>query len=149
MVRRLAALTPHVRALLAAVTLRFAYLAVLRMLGWLALLARSDVAKDAEILVLRHQIAVLQRHVKAARPSWADRAILSALARFLPHRHRGQLRLIVSPRTLLRWHAAIVKRRWCYPRSPSGTSARQANCPRSGTGNGARQPDLGTPAHPR
>jgi len=46
------------------VTLRFAYLAVLRMFGWLALLARSDQAKDAEILILRHQVSVLQRQVK-------------------------------------------------------------------------------------
>ena len=96
-------------------TLRFAYLAVLRLLGWVALLARSDLAKDTEILVLRHQIAVLQRHVKAPRPSWADRAIISALAQLLPHRRRSQLRLIVSPRTLLGWHADIVGRRWCYP----------------------------------
>ena len=88
-------------------TLRFAYLIALRMLGWLALLARSYLAKDAEILNLRRQIAVLQRHVKASRPSWADRAILSALARLLSHRHRSRLHLIVSPRTLLRWHADI------------------------------------------
>jgi putative transposase len=76
---------------------------------------RSDLAKDAEILVLRHQLAVLQRHANTPRLPWADRAIISALARLLPHRHRSQLRMIVSPRTLLRWHAAIVKRHWCYP----------------------------------
>jgi len=111
----LAALTPRGQALLAAVTLRFTYLAVLRLLAWVALLARSDLAKDAEILVLRHQLAVLQRHASAPRLSWADRAIICALARLLPHRHRSQLRLIVSPRTLLRWHAAIVRRRWCQP----------------------------------
>jgi putative transposase len=69
------------------VTLRFAYLALLRMLGWLALLAWSDLAKDAEILILHHQVAVLQRHAKTPRPAWADRAILSALARLLPYRH--------------------------------------------------------------
>jgi putative transposase len=52
------------------VPLRFAYLAVLRVFGWLALLARSDRAKDAEILLLRHQVAVLQRQVKTPRLSW-------------------------------------------------------------------------------
>jgi hypothetical protein len=55
------------------VSLRLAYLAVLRVFGWLALLARSDRAKDAEILTLRHQVAVLKRQVKAPRLSWADR----------------------------------------------------------------------------
>ena len=58
-------------------SLQFAYLAVLRLSGWLALLARSDRAKDAEILILRHQLAVLQRQVKTPRLSWADRAILA------------------------------------------------------------------------
>jgi hypothetical protein len=133
---------------LAAVTLRFTYLAVLRLLGWIALLARSDLAKDAEILVLRHQLAVLQCHASTPGLSWADRAIICALARLLPHRHRSQLRLIVSPRTLLRWHAAIVKRRWCPP-PPSRTSACLASHPESGAGDGARQPRLGIPAHPR
>jgi hypothetical protein len=82
--------------------MRFAYLAVLRVFGWLALLAWSDRAKDAEILILRHQVAVLQRQVKAPGLSWADRAVLAALARLLPGSHLRKMRLIVSPRTLLR-----------------------------------------------
>ena len=57
--------------------LRFAYLALLRVFGWPALLARFDRAKDAEILILRHQVAVLQRQVKSTRLSWADRAVLA------------------------------------------------------------------------
>ena len=57
--------------------MRFAYLAGLRVFGWLALLARSDHAKDAEILILRHQVAVIQRQVKTPRLTWADRAVLA------------------------------------------------------------------------
>jgi putative transposase len=102
------------------VPLRFAYLAALRVFGWLALLARSDRAKDAEILILRHQVAVLQRQVKTPRLSWADRAILAALARLLPSAQLRQLRLIISPRTLLRWHASLVRRRWTYRRRAPG-----------------------------
>jgi putative transposase len=102
------------------VSLRFAYLAVLRVFGWLALLARSDRAKDAEILILRQQVAVLQRQVKAPRLSWADRAVLAALARLLPGSQLRRLRLIVSPRTLLRWHASLVRRHWAYPRRAPG-----------------------------
>jgi hypothetical protein len=102
------------------VSLRFAYLAVLRVFGWLALLALSDRDKDAEILILRHQVAVLQRQVKAPRLLWADRAVLAALARLLPGSQLRQLRLIVSPRTLLRWHADLVRRKWAYPRRTPG-----------------------------
>jgi putative transposase len=100
--------------------MRFAYLAVLRVFGWFALLAWSDRAKDVEILVLRHQVAVLQRQVKAPRLSWADRAVLAALARLLPGSHLRRMRLIVSPRTLLRWHADLVRRRWTYHRRTVG-----------------------------
>src|ERR1039457_217955 len=115
-VRYLAARARQARALSVLVSLRLTYLAALRVFGWLALLARSDRAKDAEILVLRHQVAVLQRQVRTPRSSWADRAILSALARLLPGGHRRHLPLIVSPRTLLRWHSDLVRRRSAYPR---------------------------------
>ena len=97
---------------------RLAYLILARVLSWLALLARSDAAKDVEILVLRHEVAVLRRHHPHPRLTWLDRAILSALSRLLPPPLR-RLRL-VSPRTLLRWHAQLVARRWTYPRRQPG-----------------------------
>ena len=75
-----------------------------RVLSWLALLARADTAKDIEILVLRHEVAVLRRHNPRPNLNWVDRAVLSALSRLLPTRMR-QLRL-VSPRTQLRWHTS-------------------------------------------
>jgi putative transposase len=71
-------------------------------------------------LILRHQVAVLQRQVKTPRLSWADRAILVALTCLLPGSQLRQLRLIISPRTLLRWHASLVRRRWTYPRRALG-----------------------------
>ena len=107
-------------ALLVFVSLRFAYLVVLRVFGWLALLARSDRAKDAEILILRDQVAVLQRQVKTPQLSGADRAVLAALARLLTRGERGQLPLIICPCTLLRWHARLVRRHWTHPRRSAG-----------------------------
>ena len=83
-----------------------------RVLSWLTLIARSDAAKDVEIVVLRHEVAVLRRANARPALSWLDRAVLSALSRLLPTALR-QLRL-VSPRTLLRWHAQLVARRWTY-----------------------------------
>ena len=98
--------------------LRLAYLMLARVLSWLALLAHTDATKDVEILVLRHEVAVLRRHNPRPRLSWVDRALLSALSRLLPVDLR-RLRL-VSPRTLLRWHAQLVARRWTYPRRQPG-----------------------------
>ena len=97
---------------------RLAYLLLARVLSWLTLLARSEAAKDVEILVLRHEVDVLRRHNPRPTLSWVDRALLSALSRLLPVNLR-RLRL-VSPRTLLRWHARLVARRWSYPRRQPG-----------------------------
>jgi putative transposase len=83
------------------------------------LAARSGDVKNTEILVLRHQIAVLRRQVRSPRLSWADRAVLAALTRRLSTAHRRQLPLIITPRTLLRWHAELVRRHWsCRHRTP-------------------------------
>ena len=91
---------------------------LIRTLSWLVLLARSDAAKDVEILVLRHEVAVLRRTNFRPTLTWLDRAVLSALSRLLPIPLR-QLRL-VTPRTLLRWHAQLVAHHWTYPRRPPG-----------------------------
>ena len=108
--------------------LRLAYLLLARVLSWLALLARSDATKDVEILVLRHEVALLRRHNPHPILTWVDRAFLSALGRLLPTQLR-QLRL-VSPRTLLRWHARLVARRWTYPRRYHPPIPGEATLPR-------------------
>ena len=118
-------------------TLRFAYLAVLRGFGWLGLLARSDRAKDAEILILRHQVAVLQRQVKMPRLSWADRAILATLARMLPSSRLRQLRLIISPPDPAALARGSGPAAMGVPAARSGKAAHGTGHTRAGAGDGA------------
>ncbi|MFI8308948.1 integrase core domain-containing protein [Streptomyces sp. NPDC085927] len=92
------------------------YLLATRVLAWLVLLCRSSSAKNAEILILRHEVAVLRRQVAAPKPTWPDRALLAALARVLPRMLRGHR--IVSPRTLLAWHQRLISKKWNQPPPP-------------------------------
>jgi len=100
--------------------LSFLYVAFVRILQLLRLLQRDNRELAVEVVALRHEVAVMRRQMArpALRPS--DRALLAGFSRLLPPRRlKG---LFVQPKTLLRWHRDLVRRRWTYPRLPAGTS---------------------------
>ncbi|WP_007513551.1 hypothetical protein [Pseudofrankia saprophytica] len=94
-------------------SVRLLYLIFVRLCGWLVLLCRSSASKNIELLVLRHEIAVLRSTQPRPRWDWADRAVLAALIRLLPRRLR--LHRLTTPGTVLRWHRRLVTRKWTHP----------------------------------
>jgi putative transposase len=101
------------------VCLRFVFLLAVQIPAWLRLSRRPPTWKDAEILLLRHQLAVLQRQT-AAQPKlrWTDRALSAALLTLIPRSCHGALHLFITPGTILRWQSDIVRRRWAAESKP-------------------------------
>src|ERR1039458_9330637 len=106
--------------------LRFVFILATRLAAWLRLSRREEAWKTAEILILRHQLAVLQRQ-QPRRPklNWADRALLAALLGVIPKARRHGLRLLVTPDTIVRWHRDIMRHRQAA-RSVRGRTGRPA-----------------------
>jgi DNA-binding GntR family transcriptional regulator len=128
------------------VVLSFLYWSLRRLLELVVLRFRSERAKELEILVLRHQLRVLERQVARPELSPADRALLAAFSRVLPRRAWGSF--LVSPATLLRWHRELVARRWTYPHRPPGRQRTLAEVRELVVRLARENPGLGVPADP-
>ena len=131
--------------MIAAVSLRLLYLIFQQVLRLVLLLGRTSSTKDVELLVLRHEVAVLRRTNPRPRLDWADRAVFAALIRRLPTRLRDHR--LVTPGTILRWHRRLVRKRWTYPNRPGRPPINDviaALVERMATG----EPELGIPQDP-
>ena len=129
--------------------LRFVFLLITRIAVWLGLSRREETWQTAEILILRHQLAVLQRR-QPRRPNltWADRALLATLLSVIPKARRQGLRLLTTPDAILRWHRDIVRRRWAA-RSMRGRPGDPPDHQGPGSPAGPGEPRVGLPQDPR
>lgn len=128
-------------------SLRLLYLIFIQICSWLVLLGRSPASKNAELLVLRHEVAVLRRTKPRPQLDWADRAVLAALIRHLPGRLRAHR--LATAGTVLRWHRRLVTRKWTYPDRTSRPPVRAeitSLIERLATENSAPSPGSAAPA---
>jgi putative transposase len=110
--------------MISAVSLRLLYLIFPQILGLVMLLGHTSSTKDIELLVLRHEVAVLRRSNPRPHLAWADRAVFAALVRRLPRALRCHR--LVTPNTILRWHRRLVRRKWTYPNRPGRRRRRRS-----------------------
>ncbi|MGW6152104.1 integrase [Streptomyces sp. NPDC055144] len=104
---------------------RLAYMVTMRIFAWLVLLSRSSAAKNAQILIPRHGLAVLRRQVTAPKPTWSERALLAALTQPLPRALRRHRHRLATPATLLSRHQRLARKKWTHPPSPGRPPCRK------------------------
>jgi putative transposase len=126
--------------------LSFGYMVLCQVLQLVILVAGGERANAVEVLVLRHQVAVLRRQVCRLDLEPADRVVLAGLSRLLPRAR--WVAFFVTPATLLRWHRNLIARRWTYPPRRSGRPTGHRAGAGVGAAAGPGQPDLGVSAHP-
>jgi hypothetical protein len=129
------------------VALCFLYRLVRRVGDFVLVHRMDDLAKDAEILLLRHQLAVLRRQASRPRFSWTDRALVATLVRLVPRERWAAF--LITPETILRWHRALVRRHWTYPHRRPGRPRLPADTVELILRLALGEPSLGLPAHCR